>query len=411
MIFMMEQYFKKTYIFLTNDIGNMGGSQMLLRNRIIDLKSRGWCVHVFYYFKCDIVLIPELREYFGNNLIPELQNDFFFYSSKKINDVVNRIDSIVRSYDDVVIESNCYHLGFWGEIIAKKLRGISILYFITEDFKRLSGLEKLFILNKQRNGEWVNSYSIKKKYVSDLSFQKCKNDYIKMPDYSNVLSEEVYELNYDKQYPVILSIGRLEKPYIIPMIEEIIKFADSNQVKVNLFFVGSSPFEVCIQKIKKLLSKTDLVIPYWFGFLYPIPKNIIKSASVSIASSGSVKVSTSLNIPTISICAEDNKPLGIYGYTTNSTLLRTDEPILPLSNILEDVIMKNMYKDNDKLNCSTNIIEDCYEANNNLILSLLNQKRQYFNPYSYFPIYKRVFYNTFCMAKDFLRNIKKMLKI
>lgn len=354
----------------------MGGAQMLLRNKMIDLESRGWVVQIFYYFPGNEILIPEFKK-FSNNRIKEFQYPFYAYSKKRRKQVIDKILKNINKNGDVLIESDFYHLSFWGELIASKVQGINILYFIGEEFPKISYIEEKFLIYKQLRKEFVNELSIKERYSQQVALLHDNNDVLKMPSYNNVYSNEDFPLEYNKSYPVITSIGRLEKNYILPMVKGIIEFAESNDRIVNLFFIGDSEYDVFLENIINILSKTSKVIPYFLGYMYPIPLSIIKATDVGIAVSGSVKVTASQNIPTISICVEDCQPLGVYGHTTNSRLFRTSEPIVSLSKLLKDIIIEGKftdpidYKDVDSV--------AIYEKNSMLIQSILENERMYYN--------------------------------
>ena len=354
----------------------MGGAQMLIRNKMLDLESRGWNVIIFYYFQGQI-MIPEFKRFSGKYRIPELQNVIFSYSKSKVKEVVNRMASFVEGKTDIIIESDLFHLCFWGELLAREVKGIHLLYFVTEDYKKINNAEWQYLLFKQKRGEWVNHISIKKKIALNLDMIKEPDSYLKMPSYNNVLSSEKISLNYDSSLPVITSIGRLEKNYILPMVEEIIRFVEVNNIRVNLFFVGGAEYDIFLVRIKDLLSKTDKVIPHFFGYLYPIPENIIEVTDVAIATSGSVKVPILLDVPTISICVEDCMPLGVFGHTTNGCLFRNDEPIVSLSSILTDIIINGKFKE------SIHYVEEdsikMFEDNSILIKSLLVADRCYYD--------------------------------
>ena len=365
----------KTYVFLTNSITHMGGAQMLIRNKMLDLESRGWNVQIFYYFPGDEILIPEFNK-FSANRIEELQYDFYAYSPKRRETAINFILSKINNNGDVVIESDFYHLSFWGELIASKVHGINILYFIGEEFPIISDREEKFLVYKQRRKEFVNALSIKKRYSQQVASLHDDNEVLRIPSYNNVYSSDDFPLEYNKAYPVITSIGRLEKNYILPMVEGIIEFAEKNNRIVNLFFIGDSEYEVYLKNIKNTLSKTTKVIPYFWGYMYPIPLSIIKATDVGVAVSGAVKVTASQNIPTISICVEDCQPLGVYGHTTNSRLFRTTESVVSLSDLLTDIIIEGKYKEPiDYVDVDS---VEIYEKNSILIDSLLNNKREYY---------------------------------
>lgn len=394
----------KTYVFLTNSITNMGGAQMLIRNKMLDLECRGWDVQIFYYFSGDEIIIPEFKK-FANNRIKELQYPFYAYSRRRRNLVIDRIASIINNTDEVIIESDFFQLSFWGELIASKVNGINILYFIGEEFPVISGREEKFLLFKQYRHEFVNSISIKKKYSKSVASLHNDEDTLKIPSYNNVFADIAYTIEYDKSYPVITSVGRLEKKYILPMVKGVVEFAETNNRIVNLFFVGDAEYDIYIMEIRKVLSKTSKVIPYFLGYLYPIPLSIIKSTDVAIAVSGSVKVAASNNIPTISYCVEDCYPLGVYGHTTQSRLFRTTEPVVSLSQLLYDIIIDGKYK--ETINYEDVDSKKIYKRNAELIDALLENERNYYECDQIYPLVTR----SLSIVKRILRNFLRRSSI
>lgn len=385
----------------------MGGAQMLLRNKMLDLESRGWAVQVFYYFPGNEILIPEFKQ-FSDNRIAELQYPIYAYSIKRREQIINLILSKIDK-GDVVVESDFYHLSYWGELVASKVQGINILYFIGEEFPKISYREELFLLFKQLRKEFVNALSIKERYSKQVASLHDDNEVLEMPSYNNVYSSVEFPLEYNKAYPVITSIGRLEKNYILPMVKGIIEFAESNDMIVNLFFVGDSEYDVFLDNIKNILSKTSKVLPYFWGYMYPIPLSIIKATDVGVAVSGSVKVTASQNIPTISICVEDCHPLGVYGHTTNSRLFRTNEPIVKLSELLEDILIKGKYK--ESIDYSDVDSLEIYEKNSMIINSLLMNVREYYNCDDVFTMLDRIIINIKRIVRVIFGNCSTLKKV
>lgn len=377
----------RTYVFLTNSITNMGGAQMLIRNKMMDLESRGWNVQIFYYFSGDDIIISEFKK-FSNNRIKELQYPFYAFGVKERNRIIDSIADKLKTSEEVVIESNFFQLSFWGELIAAKVGGINLLYFIGEAFPRISRKEEEFLLFKQNRNEFVNSLSIKEKYSPLIASLHNDDVVFKMPSYNNVYSDVEFPLEYDNSHPVITSIGRLEKNYILPMVNGIIEFAEANDRIVNLFFVGDAEYPIFLEQIKSVLSKTSKVIPYFFGYMYPIPLSIIRATDVGIAVSGSVKVTASQSIPTISYCVEDCQPLGVYGHTTNGRLFRTTEPVVSLSSVLSNIIIEGKYKE-------PVAFEDVdsakiYERNSRILESLIKNTRCYYDCDSVYSALMRI---------------------
>jgi hypothetical protein len=65
---------------------------------------------------------------------------------------------------------------------------------------------------------------------------------------------------------------------------------------------------------------------------------------VFISSSGSCRVSSQQNKLTISIDADDYKPIGIIGITTKNGVFRDGEPEVELSDLLQEILIDQKYK-------------------------------------------------------------------
>lgn len=365
----------KTYIFLNNSIRQMGGAQMYIRNKMLALEKEGWHVEVFYYLEGKI-LIPELKK-FKDNRIENLRFPIFSLNKNTRKQVLNIISNRVKKSDDVVIESVTFGFRHWGELIAEHLSGLNLLFFVNESYPKLSKAEEDYLLWKQKRGEYLNHISVKKKAsIKVASEHNNKYEFVLTP-YNNVVSSESIDFEFDKSLPIITSVGRLEKNYIIKMVLEVIKFAEDNDIKVNLFFIGGASEKGYIDNIKAELSKTNKVIPHFFGYLFPIPANILDVTNVVIAVSGAVLVGVSRNIPTISIDVNDSYPLGVFGHTTHSRLFRTNEPIISTSELLKDIILDNKYK--ETVNYIDPDVDVINRHNSDLINKLLSNSKVYYN--------------------------------
>lgn len=327
----------KRYVFFTNSIRNMGGAQMYLRNKMLFLQKHGWEVAVFYFNDGEI-LIPELKQ-FKRNRIPELAYPISAISSTNRNRILEEITEGLKGIEHLVFETHVYHMSLWAEKIAELVDARSILYILHESLPSFSSKELNFLRFKIERNEIMNAlrfYPILNMYKED------NRDWI-MPSYSNVTADIPFVLKYDKSRKTILSLGRLDKPYITPMLHEIVKFAEETNSLVNLFLVGGAADDSYITTIKEYLKGEDKVIPYFFGYMYPVPEIIIKAADVAIASSGSVLVPTEHGIPTIAIDTQDYMAMGIYGITTMNTFVRTTEPQIKTSDLLYNVLIENKF--------------------------------------------------------------------
>lgn len=325
----------KKYVFLTNSIRNMGGAQMYLRNKLVFLKKQGWSVSV-YFFNEGEILIPELQEYRGNR-IPEMLYPISAIRRNKVSSIIEKIVGDTANFEHFIVEPLAYHLSYWGEAVAEKASGKNLLFLLQESFPEFTKEENAYLQFKAYRKELMNGSRFK-----HLKFES-ENNLWRLPSYSNVTAPIDYTLNHDTLHRTILSLGRLDKPYVMPMLEEIVAFTKKTKMKVNLFLVGGSADNTYMTTVRSYLEDKELITPYYFGYMFPVPEIIIKAADVAIASSGSVLVPTELGIPTIAIDAHDYMAMGIYGETTQNTFVRKTEPQLHISDILNEVLVEGRY--------------------------------------------------------------------
>lgn len=130
------------------------------------------------------------------------------------------------------------------------------------------------------------------------------------------------------------------------MLNSISAFA--TKTKVNLYLVGDAAEKQYHDEVKDLLSLNKNIEPIFFGYLYPIPRKLIRLSDVVIASSGSVLVGYENGIPTIAVDGNDFEAIGVYGKTTKNTLFRENEPKGSISSLLEDILIEHKYTKTDE---------------------------------------------------------------
>ena len=368
----------------------MSGAQMYMRNKLCFLENNGWNVLVLYYTDGP-VLIDELVKFIPNR-IPVLEKTVQTVSDKDVSDVIGKVRQMIPEGSDVVIESLDFNLAFWGEILAQSFGGKHLFYPLTEKIPVARGRERDFLAAKYRRGEFVAPNSRVKLTLPDIEPDE-SHLYFELPSYSNVVSTEKIDLSYDKEWPVVLSLGRLEKTYIKPMLAEIIKFCEANDVTINLFVVGSAPNQRTVDKVRQIIDSCKKIKPRYFGYMYPIPLDIIRAADVAIASSGSVYVTYGQGIPTIAIDIDTHNAIGVYGHTTFAKI-RTTEPIVSTSELLEDILLRKKYAkssptDTDGTEKSDNIFRQHLE-----VISSSSQEKQYYDVQSIYSTLQRAIAKT-----------------
>lgn len=386
----------KKYIILTNSITNMGGGQMFAANKSIYLREHGWDVAIYFSNPKGDIFIPELKKY-ANNCISEFNYPIYYYSKKKRLKILTSITQGISLGDEVVIESHTYIFRYWGELLAKIVGGKHIIDDVEEVIPEPNIRELKYLEWKLKRMEVLNVDSEKSlmRYFGDKynpKYLHFTHDYMVLAYCSNVTTSVDADLS---KIPVadytILSVGRLDKPYILPSVEEVIKFANKyKNYKINMLFVGGSTKGTADKLINDMCKDIPNIHIHHFGYLFPVPENIIDSSDVAFACSNSVLVSANRGIPTISIDVHDLQPIGIYGRTTNNHLLRSSEPVISISELLYQTLIKKIFNKEKK------VIDDESELFNKVFgkqvefISLSPKDGVSYNVESIFPCYMSI---------------------
>lgn len=333
----------KYYLFFNTTIANIGGAEIYISNKSTHLKHLGFEVIVVSFEPGDIV-IDNLKEY-KKYIIPELKV-LFRRSNNRIRNKILKIFKDLQLSGTIIIESNTSNLNSWGEFVAKEIGAYHICYLLPE-INRISKCEYDFYSFKYKQH---CLYGITPHTISDLMDDAkeypgtyliavgCTADTV-----SDALSFDVS--NLPKVEYTILSLGRLNKPYIPYMLESVFQFSQTHKTRtINLLMVGGYLSKSVEKKIVDIQSKSSNLNIYSLGELYPIPQNIFQSCDVSIAVAGCANICYNQGLPNIIIDANDFEGVGIYKYTTNNVTFRTDEQPTSVSSLLEDVLVNKIYK-------------------------------------------------------------------
>lgn len=370
----------KKYVILTPAIGGMGGSQMYCYNKCLYLKDRGWEVCLIYFQNFEII-IEDLKQ-INSTYIPDLSYGIHYVTPQQRRNVIKKIKTYIGNFDECVVETQMVKLAMWGELIAEQLHSCHILNPIEEELHSLTDGYVNFMEFKLRRGELLNaSEEALKRFFRSKYKAEFQNFFFTMVPYcSNVTSNNtLVPINYTNADYTILSIGRLDKPYIVPMANEICKFARYYPDKrVNVIFIGASTTGLVEKQLVSIFSSSNCSL-FLEGYRFPVPIQILDKADVAIACANSVLVSANCGVPTIVIDAFDYDAVGIYGYTTMQKLERCNEERIKVSKLLKDVLIDSKYKKAKVLN------NDEIEARNNLNQQIdfaekaLNKEHKYYN--------------------------------
>lgn len=332
------------YIFLTNSIRNVGGSQLYIANKTNWLESIGWEVQTLFYNDGRII-IDRLKK-FEANRYPFLSLDISISTSKDRNTLLSKFKS--KKYDKIIVESHEVGLCFWGEFLAKELGGMNICYPLSENFNKIDSQRREYFLCKLKdNLLWgIDKGSIPMLLGSNPETEN--RQLLAVGCTENNFSNEDFPLPQLLRGQTILCLSRLDKPFIMPMMYSIKSFVLSNKNKLyNLLLIGDAAQQKILHSVLDIVDGIDNLKVVNTGYINPIPRNLFEHADVAIASAGCVVVTSEAGLLTIAIDAYDHKPMGIYGVSTTNTLFRENEPILEIPDLLDDILNKKKYDPNE----------------------------------------------------------------
>lgn len=383
----------KKYIILTSGISDMGGAEMFTSNKVEYLQKYGWKVDVFFYRKVNNILLPTLQQFSGNR-ISDLIYNFRSLTSHHRNKIINNISKECNKYDEIVVESQLLTLSYWGEMIAENVNGNHIVNAMEESMPKLSNSEIKFLDFKLKNNQILNAVNerVLKRYFGDNikeEYIKYIHDFLGKPICSNVIQDIHVDLSkFGSADFNIISLGRLDKPYVLPTMFQLSKFIKKYpNLKFNLIIIGGSPngeIEVKIQDIFKEVLNVNIQA---LGYLYPVPLQLIKMANVGIAMANSIDVLTQCGVPTINIDISDLKPIGIYGVTTYNKFNRdVNDERLTLIELLENLLINKTVNGQiqyDSIDLNQDL-DSIFEKQINFLNRCLNC-HEYFNIVDMYP--------------------------
>ena len=333
----------KSYILFCRCIVGVGGSQLYVRNKTLYLKSIGWDVHVFSFWKGNIY-IQGLGAY-ENRINPKLGFPFFLYSKKEKQRILNWIHSFIHKSDEFVIESNSFLLSSWAEVLAKELNAKHILYLLDEQ-PRTFGLKNDFLYYKLDRYELSGITSkVIQSVFPDTNIANIE-DFILIALCTNSIDDiDDSQLHIDLKGDVKIGFfGRIDKPYLMPITLKLVEFIRKNkELNFSVVYIGGSPYQRDVRRLLEVFQNVINVDVQVTGYLCPVPRTFLDKFDFFISSAGSTTALYEAGYLTITLDGYNFNPNGIMGINTYKNLSPEDkQPIL--EDVLEDLIKKKIYK-------------------------------------------------------------------
>lgn len=318
--------YSKKYILICGIANIISGAPIYYKNKIDYLEDKKWNVTVLP-INSGTVYINGFEKYNHKNF-EFLQYYPFVFNKKKIDEYLQILSDFVLKndqydFEDIVIETGTDYTAYWGELLAEKINAKHIVVFLDENNAFVNENTYEFFKFKYMRKELAcishqSLSGIFGKYFDLLD----ENAHVLTACCSNSVGNVVSPLkdSIPKGDYVIGSIGRLEKGYVVNIIDSVINFAKMHHEKnFVMCFIGGSDNSEVINQIKKSFSNVGNIKLYITGFLWPIPKDVFECFDVFISGAGSANVSANMDVPTIRMDVINNKPLGIINDVLNET--------------------------------------------------------------------------------------------
>ena len=304
------------YVMLIGGIADMGGGQKYCANKVTELRKRGVETIVISMLP-GRVLLEQLKIY-ENNVVIELRYPPRYYSKKQIQHILSKIEFITKKLtNDTVIDCSMPALAEWGELISHKYQCKNICFFIDEKYHTTTESIKFLDFKLNRSELYGTSIDIIPMIFEQYKYIEKKKELVFNPWCTNVVENIEYSFpeNFDNSRVNVAFFGRLDKSYIKDsMVLSREFFLKHNRDQFNVFLIGGTDSIYRLDELVKLYSNLDNVATYVTGFMTPIPRKLLKSMDVCIATAGCARVADDEKIPTICVNTISGDPFGIIGY-------------------------------------------------------------------------------------------------
>lgn len=351
----------KTYIFLGTGVTSVSGAPLYYQRKKRYLEHKGWKVRIFTFVEGTAAL-AELKM-FEEDIVPELKYLPVFYSRRQRTHILDCLAQKVPACSECVIESNRPLIAPWGELLAERLQAKHILFCLDEQPHSYGNDFQKFIWFKYYRNEVATIY----RAIIRLLLGRRRGDKSLDPVRLSVAPTgavgQVADVSFDDSRILsgrinVLSVGRLDKPYVLPIMREFADYAIANSdLSFNLIIVGHD--ESAEAELLLLFEAVPNVNLLCMGELHPIPEKLLHDVDVAIATAGAAALCRRFSLCTISIDTVDYQPIGILGYNAKSRTFRLRrEPPVPLADLLDMILREKVVQSHFRLPETYGLEED-----------------------------------------------------
>ena len=316
---------KNIYVFLTFAVHGIGGTQIYIRNKLLYLQKNGWIVKIITSESGDNIMVKELVPY-AKDIVPSIMKNPGLCSKSERDIALHCMSTIIGySEENIIIETNFMAATPWGEMLAKRLNARHFILLIQENYYlNAPKYQKFFAWKYDRRELAANTPSAVTQLLNGYrKIDEGQSPFLQ-PYCHNVVEEcETPELDalIENANFHIGSIGRLNKPFVIPMVKQVDDFTRKHLDKTfQLVLFGGSPDNMESEKILSFQHENFHIAIT--GPLFPVPLHLLQKMDLFIASAGAARTSYEAGGITIAMDANDYEPIGIMGRDTQLTISR-----------------------------------------------------------------------------------------
>jgi hypothetical protein len=317
----------KNYLIIIHDYSGIGGAQLYAIRRANYLIENGYAVNflVSHFDDSKIGKPKEVNIYYNKYLnIPTV-----CLSKHIIDKEVESFISNLKDFNNLIIETFSKEACTWGELIAKNLGVKHIIYSLGEQCLDQIRYKYFldFFLFKYYRGELLGLSDCSLKIILGRHFQNKNNYFVNIPFDASEISSTTSPQFLNKVNLNSFRIGtlsRLEKEYVIVLVEQVIKIAlKYPEIKFSLL--------VCGEGVKKGYNSVDFINKYsnsndkprnldflFPGYTFPVGKDFFQSLDVFVGMGTAAVSSISQGCATICVDPRVNRSIGTFGVQTNN---------------------------------------------------------------------------------------------
>ncbi len=307
----------KKYVLITMNIGGINGAEQYLYNKMRYLKDEGYQVFIFSG-RPEEILINGFREY-ADLVNPALR--FFPYSlnRREREKTLKWMESVIAltEQDTCTIESSNVTSALWSELLSARLHCRHLTILMQEKNKYSADMRRFLRFKYDRHElAGIMDHSVRE-MLADPNLP-LRADARVSAFCSNVVQECVDDISrrfHADADATIGSIGRLEKEYVLPLVNKLAAYFENNKDKnYNLLLIGGCADVRQLNKIKATFASCQNVNLITTGNVYPIPYSLAQNVDVFISSTGAASATFYAQRPTIKIDHITAEPMAIMGY-------------------------------------------------------------------------------------------------